>query len=188
MNKSLFGVKVAMLVANGFSQTDMVSSQKALIQAGANVRVVSPENGLVNGWDGQGWGHHFAVDTPLSSALAADFSVLVIPGGHRSIDKMNLTAHTKRFITGFMDSGKPVIVMDDALRIMILADRLRGHKVNGPRDMHDLVLQAGGFWEDQSPCFDKTLMTGTVHEENRDAFVKELVSHVIADITADQAA
>ena len=69
MNKPLLGVKAAMLVANGFSQQDMVAAQKALIQAGANVRVISPESGLVNGWEGEAWGHHFAVDAPLSSAL-----------------------------------------------------------------------------------------------------------------------
>ena len=159
MKKPLLGVKVAMLVANGFSQDDMVAAQKTLIEYGANVRVVSPENGLVNGWEGNIWGHHFAVDTPLATALAADYSVLVIPGGQRSLDKLNLTAHTKRFISSFMDASKPVIVMDDALHILMLTDNMRGRTVSGPEDMSDVVMQAGGAWSKKPVSIDTNLFS-----------------------------
>ncbi|PJB70512.1 MAG: DJ-1/PfpI family protein [Alphaproteobacteria bacterium CG_4_9_14_3_um_filter_47_13] len=188
MNKHLFGVKAAMLVANGFSQNDMIAAQKALLNEGANVRIVSPENGLVNGWDGQTWGHHFAVDTPLSTALASDFSILVIPGGQRSMEKMNLTAHTKRFINSFMDSGKPVIVMDSALRIMILTDHIKGHNIGGPADMADIVMQAGANWIGQEVCIDGNLMTGEMGEQNLQTFVTAMVDHIGNCMDTEQAA
>lgn len=118
MSKPLSGVKVAILVANGFEEADMTATQRAMVAAGANARIVSPEPGLVNSWTGQAWGHHFAIDAALNSALGADFSMLVIPGGQRSIDKLKLTAHTKRFIGSFMAAQKPVAVWAGAMPIM----------------------------------------------------------------------
>ncbi len=188
MDKSLLGMKVAMLLANGFSQDNMIAAQKALNEASANVRVVSPENGLVNGWDGQSWGHHFAVDTSLSTTLAADYSALVIPGGQRSIDKLNLTAHTKRFISSFMASSKPVIVMDDALHIMILTDNIKGRIVSGPANMRDVVMQAGGEWNNKAVYQDNALFTGAVDAQNRTVFISDMINHLSTSMVAKQAA
>lgn len=188
MSKPLSGVKVAMLVANGFSQDDMITTQKALIEAGANVRIVSPENGLVNSWDGQGWGHHFAVDAPLGTALSADYAVLVIPGGQRSMEKLNLTAHTKRFVTSFMDADKPVIAIGDALNILILTDNIKGRTVTGPQAMHDVILQAGAKWGDVPVTVDDQLLSGVISEDNKRGFVDAMLAHLIEEDSGVQAA
>lgn len=188
MKKSLLGVKTALLVANGFSEMNMTSAQKALLAVGANVRIVSPENGLVNGWDGQGWGHHFAVDAPLSAALAADYALMVIPGGQRSLDKLNLTAHTKRFISGFMNAGKPVAVMDDAIRLLILTDNMRGRTVSGPASLHDLILQAGGQWSDAPVCADGNLLTGEADSQRGPSYLAAMIDHFTSQSMTEQAA
>ncbi|MCB9991276.1 MAG: DJ-1/PfpI family protein [Rhodospirillales bacterium] len=188
MKKNLLGVKVALLMANGFSEQDMTTAQKALIEAGANVRIISPENGLVNGWDGSGWGHHFAVDAQLSTALGADYMMLVVPGGQRSIDKLNLTGHTKRFVSSFMTAGKPVVFMDDALHLLILTDNIKGRTVAGPAQMGDVVMQAGGLWDDSGLYVDGNMMTGAVTDENRRDFVSRIMDHFASQMEAEQAA
>ncbi|MBI4031346.1 MAG: DJ-1/PfpI family protein [Proteobacteria bacterium] len=161
MSKTIPGVKVAILVANGFNEAEMIAAQKALMQAGANARIVSPEPGLVNGWNGMEWGHHFAVDAPLSSALGADYAMLVIPGGTRSMDKLKITAHTKRFIGSFMAACKPVAAYNDALQILMFTGNLDSRTVSGPEQMKDMAAQAGLKWVDSStPCIDGNLMTG----------------------------
>ena len=43
MAQSLQGKKVALLVANGFEQAELLEPRKALQQAGAQTQVVSPE-------------------------------------------------------------------------------------------------------------------------------------------------
>lgn len=188
MRRPLSGVKVAMLVANGFTQSDMIAAQKALLEAGANVRVVSSENGLVNGWEGESWGHHFAVDAPLGTALAADYAVLVVPGGQRSIEKLNLTAHTKRFVSSFMNASKPVIVMDNALSILILTDNVKERIVSGPATMQDVITQAGGVWSDDAVCIDGQLITGPIDKDSRAAFISAVMNQLVNDMAADQAA
>lgn len=188
MRRPLSGVKVAMLVANGFSQSDMIAAHKALLEAGANVRIVSSENGLVNGWEGESWGHHFAVDAPLGTALGADYSVLVIPGGQRSVEKLNLTAHTKRFISSFMGASKPVFVMDNALHILILTDNIKGRTVSGPATMQDVVTQAGGTWSGDAICVDGQLSTGPIDNNSRAAFIAAMMNQLAGGMTAEQAA
>ena len=103
--------------------------------------------GLVNGWneEAEGWGHNYAVDTQLNSALGVDYDGLIIPGGKRSIDKMKMTAHTRRFISSFMSSNKPVAVMDDAMDIMDHAQAVEGYNV---------------AMADESAVMDRNLLTG----------------------------
>ncbi len=127
--KTLLGNKVAILAANGFDEADMIAAQRALAAAGATVRLVSSDNGLVNGWDGKGWGHNFPVDAALNTALGVDYDGLVIIGGQRSYDKLKLTAHTKRFIGSFMTAQKPVVAMGDAAEVLIEADQRHAENV-----------------------------------------------------------
>ncbi len=117
--KALLGNKIAILAANGFDEGDMIATQRALVAAGATMRVVSSDNGLVNGWDGKGWGHNFPVDAQLNTALGVDYDGLVIVGGQRSYDKLKMTAHTKRFIGSFMMAQKPVVAMGDSADVML---------------------------------------------------------------------
>ena len=51
MENQLTGLKVAILVANGFEQVEMLEPRKALQEAGAKVELVSPERHTVKGWE-----------------------------------------------------------------------------------------------------------------------------------------
>ena len=134
MRKTLHGTKIALLVANGFNQQDYTAIQKTMNSAGASLKLVSPDQGLVNGWEGSGWGHHFPVDQQLGTALGADFDILVVPGGQRSMDKLKTTAHTKRFVNSFMVSAKKVVLFSDAVALLEFAGQ------GADASVHDNVL------------------------------------------------
>ncbi len=176
MNKSLAGIKVAVLVSNGFCEEDLTETQRLLLSRGATFKVISLDHGVVNSWRGQSWGHHFAVDSPLSSALAADYSMLVLPGGRRSIDKLKLTAHTRRFIGGFMAASKPVAVCGRALQLMIFADQVKGMTVSGPEDIREDAVRAGAQWSEEISIVHKNLLTGRT-DETRQEFIQEIADH-----------
>jgi len=46
----LNGLKVAVLVTDGFEQVEMTEPRKALDQAGATTSIVSPKDGQVRAW------------------------------------------------------------------------------------------------------------------------------------------
>lgn len=137
MQNSLTGRKIAILVANGFHEHHMTEAQRALIQTGARVTVVSLKSGLINSWKDGEWGLNFTVDAPLSMVLAADFDMLYVPGGQRSIDKLSESAHTSRIIRGFMDARKPVAMQGEALELLTRADRPVAENVISDKDLTD---------------------------------------------------
>ena len=54
--ENLSGLKVAILVENGFEQVELTEPRKALDQAGAETRIVSPQLEHVRGWKFTDWG------------------------------------------------------------------------------------------------------------------------------------
>lgn len=180
-SNALQGVNVAILIANGFQQDDFVEAQKSLLAQGANVRVVSSESGLVNGWSGDTWGHHFAVDKSLNTALAADYDMLVMPGGQRNVDKLKLTAHSKRFVNSFLMAEKPVAMMDDSILLLAYTDCMAGRKVAGPETSRSAVEQAGGVMAGQDMCVDGSLMTCAMDsDEARQMFIQSMMETFVS--------
>jgi protease I len=188
MNKPLLGEKIAVLIANGFCEHDLTEAQKSLQKIGANVRIVSMDQGLVNSWNGQGWGLHYAADQSLNTALAADFSILVIPGGQRSIEKLKLTAHTKRFIGGFMSARKPVVAFDEAVDLLAFCEKLNGRTVTGPDALKDQAVAAGASWLEKPYAADGMLMTGGAARGPREAYIKAMTDMLISGYAVDKAA
>lgn len=176
MMKPLSGVKIAVLVANGFEEAHFLKAQKTLQEMGATMRLISSNQGLVNGWDGSGWGHNYAVDEPLNTALGVDYSALIIPGGQRSVEKLKLTAHTRRFIGSFMAADKPVAVMGDAIMLMAMTEQITGRKVTGSHDSHDTVEQSGGNWTETTICQDNNLLSGKCNAEDLDDYFSTMTT------------
>src|ERR1044072_3225994 len=81
MAGSLSGMKVAILVTNGFEQSELTEPKKALEQAGAPPLIISPEGNQVRGWNHKQWGDSFPVDVAFNDARPGDYSALLLPGG-----------------------------------------------------------------------------------------------------------
>ena len=62
------GLKVAILVEDGFEQVELVEPRKALDQAGAETKIVSPRKEKVRAWNLTNWGETLPVDVPLDQA------------------------------------------------------------------------------------------------------------------------
>lgn len=171
MAKPLQSLKVAVLMANGFNEREFLTIQKAMIEQGASLKIISTDSGLVNGWDGKGWGHNFAIDAQLNNALGIDYDAVIIPGGQRSHDKLKLTAHSRRFIGSFMAAMKPVICMGDAVQLLAHSDHVSGRTVSGPDDKKGVVEAAGGIWSENDMTVSDLVITGKVNDEKLVSFV-----------------
>ncbi|MEM7444951.1 MAG: DJ-1/PfpI family protein [Pseudomonadota bacterium] len=160
MTESLAGKTIALLVANGFEEIEMTEPQKALLAAGAAVKLVSPETALVNGWHGAAWGHYFPVDGALSTQMAADFDALLVPGGHRSIIALAKSAHTNRFLKGFLDGDKPVVLVGDAATLLAGAERAAGRNVVAVDEAAETLSSSGATVDGEATSLvDGSLLT-----------------------------
>ena len=86
--ENLKGVKVAILVTDGFEQVELTEPRKALDDAGADTSIISPKRDVVRGWNFTDWGDNFAVDVPLAQARPEDFDSLLLPGGVINPDRL----------------------------------------------------------------------------------------------------
>jgi protease I len=189
MDRPLAGKTVAILVANGFEEIDMTEPQRALLGAGATLKLVSPEQGLVNGWHGKAWGHYFPVDTQISEALAADFDAVLVPGGKRGIEKLAQNPHTKRLLRGFVDGNKPVALVGDAPLLLVAAERAQGRTVAGNEEIRAQLEEAGAKVEStpENPIvIDRSLITAT-SEVDTGAF-KDAVLKLFVEIAGNMQA
>jgi protease I len=109
--ENLQGLKVAILITDGFEQVEMVQPRQALTQAGAKTSIVSPKNQQVRGWNFTEWGEEFPVDVALDRADPDDFDALLLPGGVMNPDTLRMLPKAVAFAKAFFDSSKPVAVI-----------------------------------------------------------------------------
>ena len=79
-DKDLNRMKVAILVTDGFEQVELTEPRKALDDAGAETRIVSPKDREVRGWEFTDWGRTLPVDIQLNQRTAGGFRRLAAAG------------------------------------------------------------------------------------------------------------
>lgn len=177
----LAGKNIAILVANGFEELEMTEPQRALLKAGASPKIISPEQGLVNGWHGAAWGHYFPTDRHVGDVLAADFDLLVLPGGDRSVAKLASNPHTRRIIGSFMDAGKGVAAFGKGVELLAVADRVKGRDVTGAESAKEALEAAGAKWSEETIVTDRFLVTAQSNDDMAeiiDAMIRTFVAAV----------
>src|SRR6202165_4452419 len=102
--QTLKGLKVAILVTDGFEKVELTEPRKALDQAGADTSVVSPKGDEVRGWNFTDWGQKLPVDLKLDDARLEDFDALLLPGGVISPDKLRIIPVAVAFVNAFFDA------------------------------------------------------------------------------------
>jgi len=155
----LNGVKVAILVADGFEQIEMAEPKKALKDAGAETFLVSPATGQVQGWKHFDKADKFAVDVPLEKASAADFDALLLPGGVANPDQLRQLPKAVAFVRAFFDSGKPVAVICHGSWTLIEANVVRGRTMTSWPSLKTDLKNAGAEWVDRDVVVDDGLVS-----------------------------
>lgn len=172
--KNLNGTKVAILVDQGFEQVELIKPRKALDKAGAETKVVSPQEGEVRGWNIKRWGKSIAVDIPLDSADPSEFGALLLPGGVMNPDKLRMNPKAVEFVKHFVDSGKPVATISHGVWTLIEAGGARGRKLTSWPSLQTDVRNAGGQWVDEEVVTDHGLITSRQPDDIR-AFNKKMI-------------
>ncbi len=145
----LAGVAVAILATDGFEQSELLSPQKALKEAGATVHVVSLKSGSIKGWDEKDWGDSVDVDTTVADVSASDYAALMLPGGQMNPDLLRVNEDAVAFVKAFVDAGKPVAAICHAPWTLIEADVVRGRDLTSYPSISTDLKNAGATWHDQ---------------------------------------
>ena len=159
MTDKLKGKKIAILVANGFEQSEMTEPKKALEAAGAQTHIVSPENDQVKGWLHSKWGEEFTIDVPLEDAAADNYDALLLPGGVMNPDKLRMDTLAVDFVKEFVKAKKPIAAICHGPWTLINAGAVKGHKMTSWPSIKMDLTNAGAEWVDEKVVRDKKLVT-----------------------------
>jgi protease I len=172
---NLNGFKVAILVTDGFEQVELVDPRKALDQAGAETRVVSPKDGRVRGWNFTDWGDEIPVDVPLSQAKPGDFDALLLPGGVLNPDTLRMDDNAVAFVQAFLDAGKPVAAICHGPWTLIETGKIRGRRMTSWPSLKTDLKNAGADWVDQEVVVQDNLVTSR-KPDDIPAFNREMIA------------
>lgn len=151
--------KVAILVTNGFEQSEFTEPRKALEAAGAEIHVVSPEGGKVKAWDKTNWGEEFEVDKTLDSANPNDYTSLLLPGGVLNPDTLRTNKQAVAFVNNFLEGGKPIAAICHGPWTLIETGAIKGRKMTSYKSIKTDLINAGVNWVDEEVVVDQGLVT-----------------------------
>lgn len=159
MKHILVGKKVAILVTDGFEQSELEKPRAALDLAGAKTEIVSPNPDLVRGWDEDDFGESFPVDVKLSAAAAESYDALLLPGGVMNPDKLRMIPEAVQFVSHFFSAGKPVAAICHGPQLLIEADVVRGRRMTSYPSLKTDLHNAGADWVDEPVVTHEGLVT-----------------------------
>lgn len=158
-SSSLDGMKVAILVSDGFEQVEMTEPRKALDSAGAHTQIVSPIDGSVRGWNHHDPADSFTVDVALKSANPDDFDALLLPGGVVNPDALRIDEKAVAFVRAFLEAGKPIAAICHGPWTLIDAGGVKGRRMTSWPSLRADLQNAGAQWSDNEVVVDHLLVT-----------------------------
>ena len=183
----LNGKKVAILVAHGFEQVELLEPRKALEEAGAETDIVSPVDGdKVKGWDHDHWDQEVDVDVKLDRARPDDYDALLLPGGQMNPDNLRGEEKAVQFARAFFEAGKPVAAICHGPWLLVEADVVRGRRMTSYHTIQTDLKNAGAQWVDEEVVVDQGLVTSR-NPDDIPAFNRKMIEEVAEGRHARQA-
>ncbi|MFC3079858.1 type 1 glutamine amidotransferase domain-containing protein [Phenylobacterium terrae] len=158
-NERLDGCRVAVLATDGFEQVELTKPVEALKQAGAQVEVIAPKGGQIQGYNHHDKGDMIPVDRQLSEADPEAYQALVLPGGVINPDQLRLEPEAIEFIRSFVQSAKPIAAICHGPWTLIDAGGVQGRRMTSWPSLKTDLTNAGAQWEDSEVVTDRGLVT-----------------------------
>lgn len=173
-NGRLQGRRVAVLATDGFEQSELEKPVEALRAEGAEVEIVSPKPGRIQGYEHHDKGRSVGVDQVLQSADAGSYDAIVLPGGVINPDALRLEPKAIDFVRSFAKAGKPIAAICHGPWTLINAEAVDGRKMTSWPSLQVDLKNAGAEWVDQEVVVDRGLVTSR-KPDDLPAFCEKMV-------------
>lgn len=177
MANELSGHKVAVLATDGFEQSELEEPVRALREAGAEVEVVAPKPGTIQGWRHHEKGDTVPVDRTLDEIQPNRYDALVLPGGVINPDALRLQPKAIDFVHHFVEAGKPIGAICHGPWTLIDAEGVSGRRMTSWPSLRTDLTNAGAQWVDEPVVTDRGLVTSR-KPDDLPAFCRKLIEEV----------
>jgi len=158
----LAGKRVAILIATGYHEHELLFPYYRLKEAGAEVIVAGPEGGATVYGEGRHGmdGLPFETEAAIGELQADDLDAVHLPGGIYGPMFLRDRADVCSLVRAMVERGKVVGAICHAPWILVSADVVRGRKIACPGDMAVDVKNAGGIYVPRGVVRDGSIVTG----------------------------
>ena len=123
---NLTDIRVAVLATDGFEGAELTEPVKALQDAAAEVTIIAPKSGKIQGVRHDKKGGKVKVDRTIDQVSPDDFDAVHLPGGALNADVLRMVPGVKSFLRGMQNSGKPIAAICHAPWELISAGLVGG--------------------------------------------------------------
>jgi protease I len=159
MKKPLKDIKVAVLLCNGFEDSEMTKPCEALRKAGAEVDLITPKGTKVRGWSHDKWTRYYPVKMTLSKASANDYDALLLPGGVMNPDALRTNKEAVKFVETFFKKKKPIAAICHGPLTLVETGKLKNRTLTSYHSIKTDLVNAGAKWKDKNVVVDGNLIT-----------------------------
>ena len=152
----LGGNRVAILVEDGFEDSELTGPMRALKDAGAKVVIVGSD--IEKRYTGKRNKTVIKPDVGVDQVTANEFDAIIIPGGYAP-DKMRMHPLMINLVKTADDLGRVVAAICHGPQLLISADLVRGRRVTSWPSIAVDLQNAGAEWIDAPVVQDKNLIT-----------------------------
>jgi protease I len=154
MGARLAGMKVAILVTDGFEQVELTRPRDAIHREGGITLILSDKADQVLGLNHIDKADQFKVDLKLSEADPEKFDAVLLPGGVVNADAIRIVPEAQQFIRTIAEDGKPIAVICHGPWLLVSAKLVHNRTLTSWPTLQDDIRNAGGKWVDQEVCVD----------------------------------
>ncbi|MBO0350737.1 DJ-1/PfpI/YhbO family deglycase/protease [Phormidium pseudopriestleyi FRX01] len=155
INNSQPTPRIAILIEEGFEDSEFKVPYTALQQAGAKVSVLG--SGMNQAYHGKQGKVSIQPDGTTTEARAQNFDAVIIPGGGAP-DKMRTNPNTIAFVQEAAALGKLIAAVCHGPQVLIEADLLRGRRATGFISIRKDMENAGATYIDEAVTTDGNLI------------------------------
>ena len=170
----LLGKRIAFLATDMVEQVELTEPWKAVEEAGGRPKLLSLEDGEIQGFNHYDKADTFEVDSTVEEASTHEYDALVLPGGVGNPDTLRTDEKAVAFVREFVESGKPVAVICHGPWTLLEADVVRGRTLTSWPSVKTDIKNAGGNWVDEEVVQDGNL-TSSRKPDDLPAFCRTLV-------------
>ena len=171
----LEGMRVAVLATDHFEQSELTEPKNALEEAGAEVFILAPHAGEIQGMAHVDKADRVPVDMLLAEADPEQFDAAVLPGGALNADHLRVVPEARSFITQIDGAGKPVAVICHGPWLLVSAGLVRGRNITSYHTIQDDLKNAGADWKDAEVVRDRNWVSSR-KPDDLPAFNREMLA------------
>lgn len=173
----IHNARILIIATDGFEQSELEVPRDELRAKGAKVDVATLDGQPIRGWDKKDWGREAPADLRISTARAADYDAIVIPGGVINPDKLRKEDDAVALVRQFAADGRVVAAICHGPWLLVEAGVLKGRDATSVKNIATDVKNAGANWQDAPVVTDKGIITSRTPED-LPAFVDKIVEEI----------